>query len=59
MFNLTLIVINIKIVLINTIQQFFSIVNNTLYLWHVDKNDLANCKFSFDIKKEWQKFYED
>lgn len=55
----TLVVTDMEIVLINAIQQVFPIANHALCLWHVDKNILANCKFSFDTKEEWQKFYED
>lgn len=49
--NLTLIVIDIEIVLINVIQQVFPMVNYALCLWHIDKNVMANYKSSFDIKK--------
>lgn len=45
--------------LINAIQQVFFIANHILYLGYIDKNVLANCKSFFNIKKKWQKFYED
>lgn len=44
--------------LINVLQQIFPIINHALYLWHLDKNILANYEFSFDKEEKWQKFYD-
>ena len=48
-----------EMALINAIQRVFPTANHTLCPWHVDKNDLVNCKSSFDTEDEWQKFYDD
>jgi hypothetical protein len=55
----TVIVIDMKKKLMSTIQIVFSssIIINILCLWHINKNVLVNCKKSFAIKKEWEKFF--
>ncbi len=32
---------------------------HALYLWHMDKNVLTNCKSSFDTEETWKTFYDD
>lgn len=29
-----------------------------LYLWHIDKNMLINCKSLFNTKETWKTFYD-
>jgi hypothetical protein len=55
----TVIVTDMKKKLMSTIRIVFSpsIIINILCLWHINKNVLANCKKSFAIKKEWEKFF--
>lgn len=59
MLNLILVIMNMEMALINTIQQVFFMANHALCLQHVDKNIQVNCKSFFNIKKEWEKFYKD
>lgn len=45
--------------LINEIITVFSDANYALYLWHVNKNVLKNCKNSFDDQESWTTFFND
>ena len=50
----TIIVIDMKRDLMQTINIKFFFINHFFCLWHINNNVVANCKRSFDIKKEWK-----
>ena len=46
-----------NLTLIKTLTVIFFSMNHLLCVWHVNKNVFVHCKFSFEIKKTWNKFY--
>ena len=38
--------------------ELFFFVSHFLCVWHVNKNVLIHCKSTFNIKKDWNNFYE-
>lgn len=57
--NLIFIGTNHKKALIWALEVIISNLKHALYLWHIDKNMLTNCKSSFDTKETWKIFYDD
>ena len=57
LFNPMIIVTNMKKTLIFDIETIFSEINHVFCLWHINNNVLANCKKSFDTKKNWDFFF--
>ncbi len=51
--NSTVILTDCKRDLINALQSVFHESLHLLYIWHIDKNVLVNCKKHFDIKENW------
>lgn len=45
--------------IICAILEKFLLVSHLLYLWHMNKNGMANCKKLFEDKKAVKKFYEE
>ena len=43
--------------LIRTISDVFFSSAHLLCIWHVNKNVLTHCKFTFNILKTWENFY--
>ena len=48
---------NCEKTLIYTLQNIILFTKHVIYLWHINKNVFINYKLLFDIKKSWQKFY--
>ncbi len=49
----TVILTDCKWDLINALQSVFRESSHLLYIWHIDKNILVNCRKHFDIKENW------
>ena len=55
---------NFEIVIIDRDETFVNVLNVSYFeickffcIWHINKNVIKNCKFSFDKTKNWKKFY--
>jgi hypothetical protein len=59
LFNLIVIMTNIKKELMIVIDFNFANVNHLLCLWHINNNVMINCKKAFDTKEEWNIFFAD
>lgn len=56
-FFLTVIVMDCNLALINALATVFPLVSYLLYVWHINKNVLANYKTLFETKRACNEFY--
>jgi hypothetical protein len=56
--KLTIIVTDMKKRLIVAMRIELSEVHHLFCTWHINSNILVNCKKSFDIKENWNKFFK-
>ena len=51
-----IIIIDRNLILMTIINKFYSRAHYVLCIWHINKNDLINCKQSFVTVEKWKKF---